>query len=152
MSFVPENTPAGAPAADPAPAGVAYYRVASQGPSDQRAIAEQREAVGHKAAELGVPITEECLDIGVSGKRLDRPGLLRVLELVRAGQVTHCIVDHGYRLARTIADAIAIERELRRHGVRIIAVDESTDPMQSMIDAIASEDERQRLAALEDPR
>lgn len=152
---VPENTPVGDEAA-PA-AAVAYYRIARQsapnGSTVQVAVAEQRQHVERRAAELGVTIAEEFTDIGTPGTTTDRPGLRQLFERVYAGGVTHCIMDHRYRLARTVADGIALERELKRHGVTVVAAaDESGDLVQSMIDAITAEEERHQLAALSDEK
>ena len=153
---VPENTPTVEKTTRPTPAGVIYCRVARHadlgGGTEQLEIAAQRETARCRAAELNVPIIDEFIDVGIPGTTIDRPELRRLFDLAYAGRITHCIVDHQYRLARTVADMIVIERELKRHGVSIAAADERSDIAHSIIYALATEEEWQQLAAPSDPR
>lgn len=153
---VPEDTPTVEKTTRPAPAGVIYCRVARHadlgGVTEQHEIAAQRETARRRAAELNVPIIEEFIDVGIPGTTIDRPGLRRLLDLAYAGRITHCIVDHRYRLARTLADMIVIERELKQHGVSIAAGDEPSDIAHSIIYALATEEEWQQLTTHADPR
>ncbi len=150
---IPRTTPAVNETAPAAPAGVTYHRIARYtdpaSATEQREIAEQREAAERIAARLGVPIVEEFIDVGISGTTTDRPGLRRMLELVQTGRITHCVVDHRYRLARTVADTIAIEQELKRNGVSVVSADDATpDFVRSLVAAISAEEERQHPATL----
>lgn len=153
---VPENTPAVDKTTHPVSIGVIYCRVARNvdpsGLTEQCEIAEQRKTTRCIAAELNVPIVEEFIDVGISGTITDRPELRRMLDLAYAGRITHCIVDHRYRLARTFADTIAIEWELKQHGVCIVVAAESSDTVRSIIDALTAKEERQQLVAHTDQR
>src|SRR3990172_8545177 len=54
-----------------------------------------------------------------SGKVADRPGLDRVLELVRSGAVTAVVCWDPTRFMRSMEDALVMGRDIRRLGARV---------------------------------
>ena len=50
------------------------------------------------------PLSEVMTDAGESAKSLNRPGMMRLLEMVDAGQVSTLIVYKLDRLTRSVAD------------------------------------------------
>ncbi|MGA2165434.1 MAG: recombinase family protein [Solirubrobacteraceae bacterium] len=103
---------------------VLYLRVASVDPQDQRdGIAEQRVVCTRQAERLAAVVTDEYVDAGASGNRMNRPGLLGLLRRVAARPVKYVIVRDRTRLARNAADHRAIQRRLRRAGVTFVTVD-----------------------------
>jgi DNA invertase Pin-like site-specific DNA recombinase len=103
---------------------VLYLRVASADQQAQRdGIAEQRAICTRQAERLGAVVTDEYVDAGASGNRMNRPGLLGLLRRVAARPVRYVIVRDCTRLTRNAADHRAIQRRLRRAGVTLVAVD-----------------------------
>ncbi len=70
---------------------------------------------------------EEVIDNGYSGADFDRPGIKKILELVKEGRVGMIIVTDISRLGRNyIAVAELVEQLFPGHGVRLIIAN-STD-------------------------
>lgn len=105
-----------------------YVRVASRDRDDQRrGIAAQREACQHEAERIGAVITDEFVDAGASGNTTDRNGLQRLLTWVREWPVKYVIVRDRARLARNLADDVAINAEFKRAGVTVVSVSSDGD-------------------------
>ncbi len=102
---------------------VLYLRVASADQQDQRdGISEQREVCTREAERLGAVVTDEYVDAGVSGNRMNRPGLLGLLRRVAERPVRYVIVRDRTRLARNAADDAAIRERLKQSGVTLVSV------------------------------
>jgi len=95
---------------------VTYHRVSTRDQRPELARDELRRA----AAARGLDLVEEIEETG-SGARNDRPGLARVLELVRHHQVDAVLVWKLDRFGRSTLDVLANVRELERAGVTFIA-------------------------------
>lgn len=98
------------------PGAVTYHRVSTRDQRPELAREELRRA----AAARGLELLEEIEETG-SGARNDRPGLARVLELVRRGQVTHVLVWKLDRFGRSTLDVLANVHELERAGATFTA-------------------------------
>jgi site-specific DNA recombinase len=105
---------------------VTYLRVGSGVQADwQRDLAVQREACQRHAERLGVEIAEEFIDLGASGNRMNRPGLLGLLRRVAERPVRYVIVRDHARLARNPVDDAAIRGCLDEAGARLVSADNS---------------------------
>ena len=93
-----------------------YHRVSTRDQRPELAREELRRA----AEQRGVYLVEEVEETG-SGARNDRPGLRRVLELVRAGEVAYVLVWKLDRLGRSTLDVLSTVQELVRAGVTFVA-------------------------------
>jgi len=87
----------------------------------------QTEKVTAMAVVRGEPVTEWCVDAGASAKSLDRPGMLRMLDLVDAGAVDLIIVAKLDRLTRSIADLADLLTRFDRRHVDLVSVAELVD-------------------------
>jgi DNA invertase Pin-like site-specific DNA recombinase len=101
---------------------VTYHRVSTVDQHPELARDELRRA----AAARGLEVVAEVEETG-SGARNDRPGLARVLELARAGQVAHVLVWKLDRLGRSSIDVLATVRELERAGVTFWATSQGLE-------------------------
>lgn len=105
---------------------VLYLRVASADQQDQRdGIAQQREACIREAERLGAVITNEYVDAGASGNRMNRSGLLGLLRRVAERPVRYVIVRDRARLARNPVDDAAIRQRLDQAGARLVSANDS---------------------------
>ncbi len=81
---------------------VGYIRVSTD---DQTLGAEaQEERIRAYCALYGLDVVEWVRDLGESGKSLNRPGMIRALELLRDGTATGLIVAKLDRLTRSTKD------------------------------------------------
>jgi DNA invertase Pin-like site-specific DNA recombinase len=109
---------------------VLYLRVASQDHGDQRhGITQQREACIREAERLGVEITAEYVDAGVSGNNMNRSGLLGLLRRVAERPVSHVIVRDRARLTRNPIDDAAISRRLEQADTTLVSAQDSAGDM-----------------------
>ena len=72
-------------------------------------------------------LLEVVTDAGVSAKTLQRPGLARVLGLVRARAVDMVLVAKLDRLTRSVRDLADLLDVFAKHGVALVSVAESLD-------------------------
>ncbi len=116
-----------------------YVRVSTKeqaerdGDPEGYSIPAQREACSRKARSLGAIVIDEFVDRGESARTSDRPELQRLLDFVRANQVTYVIVHKIDRLARNRADDVAINLALKQAGVQLVSVTENIDETPSGI-------------------
>jgi putative DNA-invertase from lambdoid prophage Rac len=71
-------------------------------------------------------IIEEVEETG-SGARGDRPGLARVLELARAGEINYVLVWKLDRLGRSTLDVLTTVEELELAGVTLVATSQGLE-------------------------
>jgi site-specific DNA recombinase len=114
-----------------------YLRVSTtqqaqrDGDPEGYSIPFQRDACQRRAEALEAEVLEEFVDLGESGTTADRPGLQRLLERVRAGDIDYVIVHKVDRLARNLADNAAISVALEAAGVQLVSVSENIDKTPS---------------------
>lgn len=101
---------------------VTYHRVSTSEQDETLARDELRRA----AALRGLDLVEEIEETG-SGARNDRPGLQRVMELARRGEVDVVLVQRLDRFGRSSIDLLTNIQALTDVGVRFIAVAQGLD-------------------------
>jgi DNA invertase Pin-like site-specific DNA recombinase len=101
---------------------VTYHRVSTIDQHPDNAREELRRAAALRQLDL----VEEVEETG-SGRKNDRPGLARVLELVRAGEVEVVIVWKLTRFGRSALDLELQLSELDRAGVTFISTSEGLE-------------------------
>jgi DNA invertase Pin-like site-specific DNA recombinase len=70
-------------------------------------------------------VTEEITDAGVSAATLDRPGVDRVLALVRARKVEAILIAKLDRLTRSVKDLADLLKDLSQKHVALVSASES---------------------------
>jgi len=98
-----------------------YHRVSSL---DQDPTLARRELLA-AAARLGLRASLQVEETG-SGARNDRPGLRRVMESARRGDIDAVIVWKLDRFGRSALDVLANIRELEGTGVRFLVTTQRT--------------------------
>lgn len=76
----------------------------------------------NRTGELWLPTGGSFSDEGFSGATLDRPGMIRMLERIRAGAVDRVVVQRFDRLTRSVRDWIALVHSFKAHGVSLSVV------------------------------
>ncbi len=112
---------------------IMYFRLSEEDEEDKResnSISSQRACVEqylHDRPELGSHF-EEIVDDGYSGTSLDRPGMRRLLAMIKRDQVRTVIVRDLSRFARNYLEAgYYLEIEFPSRGVRFISVNDGFD-------------------------
>lgn len=76
--------------------------------------------------------TEVFSDKGFSGKNTNRPAFQRMMEAVKAGQVTKIVVYRLDRFSRSIADFSQLWTVMEQHNVEFLSVTENFDTSSPM--------------------
>lgn len=101
---------------------VSYHRVSTLDQDPTLAREELRRAAALRELDL----VEEIEETG-TGRRNDRPGLNRVLDLARRGLVSHVLVWKLSRFGRSTMDLLANVRELEQEGVTFVATSQGLE-------------------------
>ena len=72
-------------------------------------------------------LIEVICDAGVSGKNLSRPGIQKVLSLVKSGQVDGLVIYSLSRLGRSTSDLLDIAKLLDKKSVIVHSITEKID-------------------------
>ena len=97
---------------------VAYVRVSTS--RDQ-----STEAQKHAITKAGYSPVKWFIDEGVTGRRMDRPGLSSMLDWVREGDTV--IVYSLSRISRSTTDLLGLLERLDAQGVHLVSLSESVD-------------------------
>jgi len=106
---------------------VGYVRVSTPGQVEHGVSLEaQIEKIRAMATVQGAELIEIISD-GESAKSLDRPGMQRVLEMVRARNIDMVIIAKLDRLTRSVRDLADLLELFQRRGVSLVSVAEALD-------------------------
>jgi site-specific DNA recombinase len=102
-----------------------YVRVSTQRQAQAQTIEQQLDRLCAHLRGQGVELASERIfcDDGHSGATLNRPGLDRLRDAVRAGEVTQVLVTDPDRLARNDVKLMVLLEELERAGCEVVFLD-----------------------------
>ena len=112
---------------------VLYLRVSSSGQVNKGldpegySIPAQREACERHAAALGAEVISQYVEPGRSGTNINRPALQKMLAELAELKPTYVIVYDLSRVARDDFDALALLKEIERHGCKLESTLERID-------------------------
>jgi site-specific DNA recombinase len=107
---------------------IGYIRVSTDKQADKGCSLEaQHEKIRAMAVVQGTEVADLIVDAGESAKNLKRPGMVRILKLVQAGEVDKVIVAKLDRLTRSVRDLADLLEIFQRKGVSLVSVAESLD-------------------------
>jgi len=104
---------------------IGYCRV-STGKQDV-SLDAQEEKIRAMAVVHGIEISEVIVDNDESAKDLNRPGVKRLMELIRAGSVRCLIVAKLDRITRDVGDLQRLIKLFAKHRTKFVSVEESLD-------------------------
>ncbi len=114
-----------------------YVRVSTQRQAQAQTIEQQLERLRAHLHSQGVELTSESIfrDDGCSGATLARPGLDRLRDAVRMGEVTQVLVTDPDRLARSYVKLMVLLEELERAGCEVVFLDRpmGRDPQDQLL-------------------
>jgi site-specific DNA recombinase len=115
----------------------AYVRVSTQRQAQSQSIEQQLERLRAHLRGQGEELTSEAIfrDDGYSGATLNRPGLDRLRDAVRAGEVERVLVTDPDRLARNYVQLMVLLEELERAGCEVAFLDRpmGRDPQDQLL-------------------
>ena len=114
-----------------------YVRVSTQRQAQAQTIEQQLERLRAHLRGQGEELTSEAIfrDDGYSGATLNRPGLDRLRDAVRAGEVEQVLVTDPDRLARNYVQLMVLLEELERAGCEVAFLDRpmGRDPQDQLL-------------------
>ncbi len=129
-----------------------YARVSTDAQEQRGTIGSQIEALRERVAAAGDSLVSEHVDDGISGARLDRPGLDALRDAAQAGLIDAVWCLTPDRLSRSYAYQVLITDELARHGVVVRYLDApnlDSDPqarLLTQIQSVIAEYERAKIS------
>jgi site-specific DNA recombinase len=130
-----------------------YARVSTQRQAQAQTIEQQLERLRAHLRERGVELASGSVfrDDGYGGATLNRPGLDRLRDAVRAGEVDRLLVTDPDRLARSYVQLMVLLEELERSGCEVAFPDrpmgrEPQDQLLLQIRGAVAEYERTLIA------
>jgi DNA invertase Pin-like site-specific DNA recombinase len=103
---------------------VAYVRVSTQEQADSGlGIEAQIAAVTAECERRGWKLLKVCVDEGLSGKSLDRPGVVEALDLVQTGKAGTLMVSKLDRLSRSLVDFAGLMAQATAQKWNLVALD-----------------------------
>lgn len=109
---------------------IGYCRISSDAQRDNTSLDAQRRAITDACLARGYMLAEIVTDEAISARseRIElRPGLVRVMAAVDAGQVDVLVVHSLDRLARNIMVTLQVFKRLAAHGVAFVSLSEAID-------------------------
>lgn len=107
---------------------IGYVRVSTDKQAERGVSLEaQAEKIRAMAVVHGVALSDIIVDGGESAKSLNRPGMMRLLSMVDAGEVRMVIIAKLDRLTRSVKDLCTLLERFERRGVALVSVAESLD-------------------------
>ena len=107
---------------------VGYVRVSTTGQAQDGVSLDMQESKIRAYCTLNDLVLEEIIcDAGLSGKNLSRPGVQRLLDLIKSGEVSGVVIYSLSRLGRSTADLLDIAKLMDRKGVIMHSLTEKID-------------------------
>lgn len=97
----------------------------------------QRSAIQTECERRGWQLVEIVEDVGYSAKNLKRPGVLRLLDELDAGQFDGLVVAKLDRLSRSMLDFTGVMARAERRGWALVALDCAVDTTTPAGEAMA---------------
>ena len=114
-----------------------YVRVSTQRQAQAQTIEQQLERLRAHIQSQGWDLTSEYIfrDDGYSGASLNRPGLDRLRDAIRAAEVDRVLITDPDRLARNYVHQMVLLEELERGGCQVLFLDRpmSQDPHDQLV-------------------
>jgi site-specific DNA recombinase len=129
-----------------------YARVSTEAQEAKGTIGSQVAVLHERVAAEGHDLVGEFVDDGLSGTRLDRPGLDALRDAAEAGLLDGVWCLSPDRLARVYAYQVIVLDELARHGVKVWFCDAPSlddDPqarLLTQVQGVIAEYERAKIA------
>jgi site-specific DNA recombinase len=129
-----------------------YARVSTARQEQEQTVASQLEALENAATAMGltVPAGRRYIDDGISGARLDRPGLDALRDAAADGLIDVVLVHAPDRLARNYVHQVVLVEELTNRGVHVHfvecpATERAEDRLLVQMQGIIAEYERAKI-------
>jgi len=108
---------------------VGYCRVSTTGQAEEGySLEAQRRKIVAYCELHDLELVETIEDAGLSGKSIaGRPGIQRVLEMVKGGRIANVVILKLDRLARNVKEAVEIADLLQKKGVALHSISERLD-------------------------
>jgi len=112
---------------------VGYIRVSTEDQSRNGVSMDaQRAKIEQYCSLKDMNLQEIIEDAGISAKNLNRPGMQRILSMVRSKQIESIVVLKLDRMFRSTIDALTTTCLFEKHGVSFHSIQETIDTSSAM--------------------
>lgn len=109
---------------------IGYVRVSTD--KQDNSVDHQEKLIRAQAAVKSAEVSEVVIDRDEFSGDLDRPGVQRIIELVKSKSVGMIIISKLDRLTRSTRDAIELIELFAKKGVALVSVNENLDTESPM--------------------
>ena len=107
---------------------VGYCRVSTDKQAKNGVSLEaQQEKIKQYVALHDLTLAEIIVDAGESAKSVDRPGMQRLIAMLRAGELSAIVVYKTDRLFRNLLELLTYTQEFEKRGVALCSITEKFD-------------------------
>lgn len=104
----------------------AYIRVSTEDQTNGLSLPVQTKLCEKRAQEAGYAVIETLGDPGVSGKKIKRPGLERLRELITSQRISAVVALSSDRLFRNSLGHHELMNLIRKHDIKILYVNQAS--------------------------
>jgi DNA invertase Pin-like site-specific DNA recombinase len=105
-----------------------YVRVSTEDQARDGVSLDAQEArIGAYAVALGWNVSEVIRDPGCSAKDLRRPGIGKILDAIKRGEVERVIITRLDRITRSVRDLADLIDLCAKHDTALVSISESLD-------------------------
>jgi site-specific DNA recombinase len=104
-----------------------YARVSTETQAKDGTINSQLEALREYAQAHDLTIAQECIDNGISGADLNRPGLDQLRDLALEGDIESVLILSPDRLSRKQAHQIILMDEFKKRDIQVLFTSQQFD-------------------------
>ena len=109
-----------------------YIRVSTEHQLDKNSLKTQEERLSTYSQQMGYRITKVYRDAGLSAKDTNRPGLVELMEDIKAGQINFVLVTKLDRITRSLRDLFQLMDFFNTNEVNFVSLSESIDTKTAM--------------------
>lgn len=107
---------------------IGYVRVSTDEQRDMgESAATQKARIKAYCLALGLELDDIVTDAGCSAKDLDRPGMAKLLDGIKAKSISRVVVVKLDRLTRSVSDLCTLLERFSKSGAELISISESLD-------------------------
>lgn len=107
---------------------IGYVRVSTDEQRDKgESVASQKARIRAYCLALGLELDDIVTDAGFSAGSLNRPGMAKILDSIKAKTVARVVVVKLDRLTRSVSDLCTLLERFSKSGAELISISESLD-------------------------
>ncbi len=111
---------------------IGYVRVSTQEQAEGISLDNQKAKIQAYCNLNDLTLVDVVTDEGISAKNMNRPGLIRVLEMARRKEIDGIVIYKLDRMFRNTVDALTTAKDFDKRGIALHSINEKLDTQSAM--------------------